>query len=94
MISGKILEQKIRDHKEEKDIKESMFSDEVRTAMQDLKKHLNLKANELDQKTAANFGFITANLSKNLLNVLESMNKSNIPEKVDCGIVEDTETQV
>ncbi len=47
----------------------------VEKAKEELKKHLNLKEEELDWKTAANFGAITANLAHALLNALDAQEK-------------------
>ncbi len=78
-------------------VKESMLSDEVREAMEELDKEL--LAGEITEKMDFKFYILKLynNLSEkaqNLLNALESMDKSNIPEKTkekltcsNCGKV-------
>lgn len=62
-------------------VKESMLSDEVKEAMEGLKKELSQGVFFKDLNIAANYYCDLAERSKNLLNALESMGESNIPEK-------------
>ncbi len=72
-------------------VKKSILSDEVMEAMEEMKKELI--ETEATINRILKVGDWCPNVliikAQNLLNALESLDDSNIPEKGDCGIVED-----
>lgn len=61
-------------------VKESVLSEEVRKAIANLKYAMNVNENLLERQRID-----IVDLSKNLINALEAVDKPNIPEKISCG---------